>query len=167
MSKQRVLDIGHQYVHDGLAICSIASNQGFPQYNKNFPFKEVKSIVHFPRWLRQYIVNRVCGTCFLDNLNPSESPLPQVGTGAWTICLIAYFHQKSIHFTGLSLKSAKSNGYTTYWYDKKGNDTEYLHRNHTTPDVSAISSCFLRRCHDISFSTDSSEFICCIQPNKT
>ena len=146
-------------------ILSVCSNSwGSAASPVNIPVSH-SSFLRIPIWLRCYIVNKACSTMHLDNMGYTYKKT-QVGTGIWSICCIAFLQPKKIFFTGINLKCARDDGFTTYFYDT-ASDEELSFRNHTTPDVTALGACFLNSSKKIEFSTNESELKPCIQSNLT
>lgn len=119
--------------------------------------------------MRAYIVNSVCGSKFLDNI--SLSGFTQVGTGSWTIAFMVFLGVKSIHVTGMNLRTGtKSDEYTRYYYHDTQGEKEIDYycsscRNHSAPDVFVLSAISLRKTAKIT--TDEEELECVVSLNKS
>jgi len=125
---------------------------------------------YLPVWMRIFIVNYVCKTNYLDNLQLRG--FTQVGTGVWSVALLIFLKAKAIHITGINFRTGTNRDITRYHHDsyKNNHKIEYLQsrcRNHSSPDINVLSTLALRYRGTIKITTDENDLQCVISANLT
>jgi hypothetical protein len=121
--------------------------------------------------LRAFIINYVCNTNYLDNIPTTR--FTNVGSGAWTLAFLVFLGVKSVHITGINLRTGTNSAHHTTYFDGFVSDEaekkiDYNHssfRNHSSPDLNVFSSIALIYRDRVKITTDEPEFKAAIFPN--
>ena len=148
----------------------VVSSNGFLP---TIPFASLikhKRNFYLPVWMRTFIVNYVCKTNYLDNLQ--RRGFTQVGTGAWSVGFIVFLKPRSIHITGINFRTGTNSEITRYYHYsyKDMHRAKYQQsrcRNHSSPDINVLSTLALRYRGKIKITTDENELQPAISPNLT
>ena len=144
-------------------------------------FIKYKKIIKMNNWTRAFILNYVCKTNYLDNIIFGKNT--SVSKGGWTVAFLIFLGVKSIHITGMNMRSGTNNrncryfdgstieekdGYDISVFNKDLNRIKYHEsppRNHVSSDLCVLSSVSLIYANRIQITTDESELECVISPN--
>ena len=138
---------------------------------QNNPFIKYKNFFGVNAGLRAFIVNYVCNSNYLDNI--PNTRFTNVGSGSWTLAFLVFLGVKTIHITGINLRTGTDNAHHTIYFDgfvsdaaeKKINYNQSSFRNHSSPDLNVFSSISLIYRGRVKITTDEPEFEAAIFPN--
>jgi hypothetical protein len=144
-------------------------------------FIKYKKIIKMNNWTRAFILNYVCKTNYLDNIIFGKKT--SVSKGGWTVAFLIFLGVKSIHITGMNMRSGTNNrncryfdgstieekdGYDISVFNKDLNRIKYHEsppRDHVSSDLCVLSSVSLIYTNRIQITTDESELESVISPN--
>lgn len=147
-----------------LLVTGTRDNRKKISYTSYIKYKNFFSVHN---WMRAFIVNYICRTNYLDNI-PSHR-FTSVGSSSWALTFLIFLGAKSIHMTGINLRTGTDSQFTNY-YDKINNKVSYNQsrvRNHASSDLNVFASVALIYRDKIKITTDELELEAAFFPNTS
>jgi hypothetical protein len=148
---------------------------GLSNTRRNVPYSSFikhKNFFSVHNGIRAFIVNYICKTNYLDNIPVHR--YTNVGSGSWTLAFLIFLGVKSVHITGINLRTGTDSRAPRYFdglvsaeYEKEIDYNQSRFRNHASPDLNVFSSIALIYRGKVQITTDESEFEGALVPNET
>ena len=133
-------------------------------------FINYKDIFSVGIGIRAFILNYVCNSNYLDNIPVHR--YTSVGSSGFALSFLIFLGVKSVHITGVNLRTGTDKEQTTYFDnfvssegEKKIDYNQSRYRNHASSDLNVISSIALIYRGRVKITTDEPEFEAAISPN--